>query len=96
MEFYPPKFWGLDPLFSAKAKFNISELLTLKDYPEFPGVTCFIHTSHDYARALIMLSFLHTGVYCVLNHPIISVHAVGDVVSIHRRQKLINYEGRVT
>ena len=36
-EFFPPRFWGLDPLFSAKLKFNIRDVLNLSPYPEYPG-----------------------------------------------------------
>ena len=36
-EFFPPRFWGLDPVFSAKVKLNIGDVLTLAPYPEFPG-----------------------------------------------------------
>ena len=37
VEFFPPRFWGLDPLFSAKLKLNIRDVLNLSPYPEFPG-----------------------------------------------------------
>ena len=36
-ELFPPRFWGLDPLFSAKVKLNIRDVLKLEPYPEFPG-----------------------------------------------------------
>jgi len=35
---------------------------------------------------------LLAGVYCILNHPIVNVHIVGDVVSISKRSRLIEYE----
>lgn len=34
---FPPRFWGLDPLFSAKIKLNIKDVLSLANYPEYPG-----------------------------------------------------------
>lgn len=37
VELYPPRFWGLDPLFSAKIKLNIKDVLSLANYPEYPG-----------------------------------------------------------
>ena len=37
LEFYPPRFWGLDPLFSARVKLNISDVLALREYPGFAG-----------------------------------------------------------
>ena len=37
MEYYQPRFWGLDPLFSAKAKLSVGDVLTLQEYPDFPG-----------------------------------------------------------
>jgi hypothetical protein len=40
-EFFPPRFWGLDPLFSAKVKLNIKNVLSLTNYPEFPGLWLF-------------------------------------------------------
>ena len=36
-EFFPPRFWGLDPLFSAKLKLNIRDVLSLGPYPDYPG-----------------------------------------------------------
>ena len=39
-----------------------------------------------------MVSLLLAGVYCILNHPIVNVHIVGDVVSISKRSRLIEYE----
>lgn len=37
VDFFPPRFWGLDPLFSAKVKLNIRDVLSLANYPEYPG-----------------------------------------------------------
>ena len=37
VESFPPRFWGLDPLFSAKLKLNIRDVFNLSPYPEFPG-----------------------------------------------------------
>ena len=45
-EFFPPRFWGLDPLFSAKVKLNIGEVLSLSHYPDFPGQGA--RNDHDY------------------------------------------------
>ena len=36
-DYFPPRFWGLDPLFSAKVKLNIRDVLILAHYPEYPG-----------------------------------------------------------
>jgi len=37
MEFYPPKYWGLDPLYFACVKLTISDVLNLKEHPLSKG-----------------------------------------------------------
>ena len=76
-------------MFSAKAKLNISDVHSLQEYPDFPGG----EGAGLGVQLDIMASLSSTGVYCVLNHPIVSVHIVGDVVSISRKNLLIAYEG---
>lgn len=40
LEFYPPRLWGLDPLFSARVKLNIEDVLKVPVYPEhYQGVS---------------------------------------------------------
>ena len=91
-EFFPPRFWGLDPVFSAKVKLNIGDVLTLAPYPEFPG-EC---PKPGFQRATeTMLWYFRAGIYCIGNHPVLGVHVMGDVVSVKEKSALITYEGKV-
>jgi len=37
MEFYPPKYWGLDPIYYACVKLTIADVLTLTEHPTCKG-----------------------------------------------------------
>lgn len=68
IEYYEPRFWGLDPVFSARVKLNIADVMALQPHPTVPEV------------------------YCISNHPVLSVHIMGDVVSIQKKSKMAKYE----
>ena len=58
-ECFPPRFWGLDPLFSAKAKLNVSDVLSLNCYPDFPGQ----HPGKDRVDANMLTMYLYHRYY---------------------------------
>lgn len=109
-ECFPPRFWGLDPLFSAKAKLNVSDVLSLSCYPDFPGqhpgkdrvdtnmptmLHVLVHPFPCTHMALsLSLSSHLLGVYCIGSHPVVGVHVMGDVVSVKKKSPLILYEGQ--
>ena len=37
MEFYPPKYWGLDPIYHACVKLTIADVLNLLEHPMCKG-----------------------------------------------------------
>lgn len=37
MEFYPPKYWGLDPIYHACVKLSIADVLNLTEHPTCKG-----------------------------------------------------------
>lgn len=37
VECYEPRFWGLDPLFSARVKLNVIDVMSLQPHPTVPG-----------------------------------------------------------
>ena len=37
MEFYPPKYWGLDPIYHACVKLTIADVLNLTEHPTCKG-----------------------------------------------------------
>jgi hypothetical protein len=37
LEHFEPRFWGLDPVFSARVKLNIIDILSLQSHPTVPG-----------------------------------------------------------
>ena len=37
MEFYPPKYWGLDPIYHACVKLSIADILNLTEHPTCKG-----------------------------------------------------------
>lgn len=36
-EYYEPRFWGLDPVFSARVKLNVADVMSLQPHPTVPG-----------------------------------------------------------
>ena len=38
MEFYPPKYWGLDPIYHACVKLTIADVLNLTEHPTCKGM----------------------------------------------------------
>ena len=36
-EFYPPKYWGLDPIYQACVKLTIADVLNLAEHPTCKG-----------------------------------------------------------
>ena len=59
------------------------------DRPLTPSKIC----SASIAVHRLCLYIHSAGVYCILNHPIINVHVMGDVVSVSKKNLLIVYEG---
>lgn len=37
VQHYEPRFWGVDPVFSARVKLNIIDVLTLQPHPTIAG-----------------------------------------------------------
>lgn len=68
-EYFPPRFWGLDPLFSAKIKLNISDVLALSCYPDFPGQ----YPGNDIHRDRVIDTNISTIYACTL-HMYIHTH----------------------
>ena len=42
MEFYPPKYWGLDPIYHACVKLTIADVLNLTEHPTCKGMYALI------------------------------------------------------
>lgn len=38
MEFYPPKYWGLDPMYHACVKLTVADVLNLTEHPTCKGM----------------------------------------------------------
>lgn len=97
LEYYEPRFWGLDPVFSARVKLNIIDVISLQPYPTIPGIAYRI-TKNSKGNNLLLsplppLLLTEPEVYCILNHPVQSVHIMGDVVSIHKKSRMVKYDG---
>ncbi|XP_065920485.1 CST complex subunit STN1-like [Dysidea avara] len=52
MEFYPPKYWGLDPVYFACVKLTIADVLNLREHPLSKGTYC-IH-NHPISKVCVM------------------------------------------
>ena len=37
LQFYPPALWGQNPLYNARFKLNIRDVLDLRPYPNYNG-----------------------------------------------------------
>lgn len=89
VEHYEPRFWGLDPVFSARVKLNIIDVKSLQSHPIISGIKWLLPLKINY----YFLALLVAEVFCISNHPVQSVHVMGDVVSIQRKSRMIKYEG---
>ena len=87
VQHYEPRFWGMDPVFSARVKLNIIDVLTLQPHPTIAGEPIMAEILNDPSPIFL------AEVYCIVNHPVQSVHVMGDVVSIQRKARMVKYEG---
>ena len=86
-KYYEPRFWGLDPVFSARIKLNVMDVLSLEAHPSVPG------EPDEMSLNANELIFTLAEVYCISNHPVQSVQIMGDVVSIQKKSRMVKYEG---
>lgn len=45
VEHYEPRFWGLDPVFSARVKLNIIDVKSLQSHPIISGIKWLLNTN---------------------------------------------------
>ena len=61
MAFFPPRLWGLDPLFTTRFKLRIKEVENLQDYPGYQGSPAEQYMAYVFAILPKITSYIHTS-----------------------------------